>query len=313
MTVKYRLRQIVLLFGDIVILYASLFFALWIRLQFKPSYSLDVVQHLVPFTFVFMVWLFVFFLFGLYDPRTLKNNLAFIRLFCWALTINIGTAVIFFYFVSPEGFAPKTNLAIFAVIFSILFFAWRRFYNRIIGATAPAIRLLLIGNGEEVAELADFITANPQLGYRICHRLGEYETISSIKDILRTERINLIATTHNLKNDSGFTAAVIRNIHLDINVIDTALLYEMLLKKIPVSSLEGAWFIEHLARGPKQINDALIRFCDLLGASLLAIIFSPFMLLATAAISLDSKGPLIYKQKRIGKNGGEFVLYKLRT
>lgn len=45
----------------------------------------------------------------------------------------------------------------------------------------------------------------------------------------------------------------------------------------------------------------------------LAIIFSPVLLLAPIAIKLDSGGPVFYKQRRVGKNGKGFILYKFRS
>ncbi|MBN1263315.1 MAG: sugar transferase [Candidatus Pacebacteria bacterium] len=55
------------------------------------------------------------------------------------------------------------------------------------------------------------------------------------------------------------------------------------------------------------------RVLDLLVAVILAIIFSPFFLIVPVIIKLTSPGPVFYGQKRVGKNGREFTLYKFRS
>lgn len=55
------------------------------------------------------------------------------------------------------------------------------------------------------------------------------------------------------------------------------------------------------------------RFIDIISALVLAIVFLPVWILIPILIKLDSPGPIIYKHKRIGKNGKEFWLYKFRT
>jgi lipopolysaccharide/colanic/teichoic acid biosynthesis glycosyltransferase len=55
------------------------------------------------------------------------------------------------------------------------------------------------------------------------------------------------------------------------------------------------------------------RGLDILGAAILLLIASPFLLLAAIAIKLDDRGPALYRQQRVGRDGEEFGLLKLRT
>lgn len=55
------------------------------------------------------------------------------------------------------------------------------------------------------------------------------------------------------------------------------------------------------------------RLFDVLAAAILLVISSPVLLIAAIAIKLESKGPIIFKQVRLGKNAKEFYIYKFRT
>jgi exopolysaccharide biosynthesis polyprenyl glycosylphosphotransferase len=55
------------------------------------------------------------------------------------------------------------------------------------------------------------------------------------------------------------------------------------------------------------------RAFDLAIASLMVMLLSPVMLAVAVAIKLDSRGPVIFKQQRVGENGKPFWMYKFRT
>ncbi|HYJ22504.1 MAG TPA: sugar transferase [Solirubrobacterales bacterium] len=55
------------------------------------------------------------------------------------------------------------------------------------------------------------------------------------------------------------------------------------------------------------------RVLDLLIAAVALVVLSPFLLAAAIAIKLGSRGPIVYRQRRVGHNGAEFEMWKLRT
>lgn len=55
------------------------------------------------------------------------------------------------------------------------------------------------------------------------------------------------------------------------------------------------------------------RFSDILFCIILLSVLSPLLLIIGLVIKVDSKGPALFKQRRIGRNNQEFVLYKFRT
>ena len=84
-------------------------------------------------------------------------------------------------------------------------------------------------------------------------------------------------------------------------------------KKIPLEAIDEIWFLENLSRAEKRIDEISKRVFDILfslvGLLIIAILF-PFIILF---IKVDSQGPVFYAQKRMGKDGKIFTLYKFRT
>lgn len=68
-----------------------------------------------------------------------------------------------------------------------------------------------------------------------------------------------------------------------------------------------------ISRGSKVYKDSLKREIDFLLSLVGIIVLSPILLILCLAIKIDSKGPVIFKQKRVGKNKTHFYIYKFRT
>lgn len=85
--------------------------------------------------------------------------------------------------------------------------------------------------------------------------------------------------------------------------------------KVPVSSVGDDWI--YLSQGFSSLNNGvaqrLKRSLDVFFAFVLLLMNIPILLLTIALISLTSKGPAVFKQRRVGLNGKEFTIYKLRT
>lgn len=71
--------------------------------------------------------------------------------------------------------------------------------------------------------------------------------------------------------------------------------------------------IESLTKDEKIIYNFSKRILDLLLSLLALVILSPLLLIVAIVIKIESKGPIIFSQKRIGLNGQEFKMYKFRS
>lgn len=321
------MRKITLFIGDIILLYASLAITLLIR--YGDINSEIWLNHFWPFTLVFAIWLIVFFINGLYEIRKVTNDFKFYGRLIQNLFINALLSVLFFYltFGHLSSIKPQTILIILLVIFALLFLAWRRIFYTLISSTTLGNNLAIVGVSKESLLLAEEIINKPQLGYKLkliinpdysqvpekLQVVAISKDISDLKHQLKKYKINTVVTVNNPKYSPEVARYLFEAIELKIQYFNLTDFYEKIAGKIPLSILERNWFLENISQKNHRLSWIIKRFIDLLFSIVLGVISIIFLPFITLIIKLGSKGPLIYKQKRIGLHGKKFTVYKLRT
>ncbi len=305
-----KLKKLILILGDILVLYASLYFALLLR--YKESFNYELWQmHLAPFTFIYLIWIFVFYLAGLYDPKVTKNNFKFYSILSKAVVISVLISAVVFYLATFLSITPKTILALDALIFLILFAAWRQVYNNFIKSPALSKKITFLGNSKEIQELKSIINSNPQLGYNIAEFYGE---LKDLPFFIEKEGVDIIVHQSNANlNEQELTDILYSLLPFGITAYDLPKFYSEITRKIPVSSIGRTWFLENLLENEKGLYEHAKRILDIVFALVLGVVSLPFFPFIALAIRLESKGPAFYWQKRIGKNEKIFDLLKFRT
>jgi len=308
------LKSFLFFVADVVALYAALFITLLIRYG-GSFYGEFWDAHAVPFTIIFILWIIVFYIAGLYDLRRLRNNLDFLKTLFLCLGVNAALAVLLFYLIPVFGIAPKTNLLIFIVVFAFIEVFWRRFLNRAMTFGEAPNKVLIIGDGAIGEEVKKAIAETPQLGYAIKEELDEktaYASPQEVKTIARREGVNLIVISHKLKHEPALVAVLYELFAAGVAVTDLVTFYELIMRKVPLSGVQETWFLENIEQ-QVSFYDPLKRASEFIGALALGIILLPFEIIIALLVALTSRGPIIYKQVRVGEKGKEFTLYKFRT
>lgn len=307
-------KSFILFVGDIIVLYAALFLTLFIRYgggfweQFEDA-------HAVPFTIVFVVWLLVFYIAGLYDLRRLRNNLDFFKTLALSLISNAVIAALLFYFVQSFGIAPKTNLFIFIVVFAVIELYWRRLFNRLTDSGEAPNRVVLVGNGPTTAETELTIAENPQLGYAVVAHLTEEAATrapASLSGLVQENRANLVVVPRSVKRKGALTQTLYELFGKGVAIVDLDTFYEIVMRKVPLGDVEETWFLENIENAAK-FYDQFKRAIEFLFAIALGLVLLPFEILIALIVVLTSSGPAIYRQARVGAHGDTFMLYKFRT
>lgn len=321
---NHRIKKIILFLGDVLLLYGALFATLYIRQYFQTDRIL-VERHIIPFTIIFAFWLIFFGAFGLYDLRLMKNSKIFLYRLLKAIAASIVLTILFLYVLPFFEIEPRRNLFLLAIFATVLIFLWRYLFNLLI-VRAPASRVIFVGVNKETVDLVDFLLKNPQLGQRPVAFIaanGEepssslplplYTLQQDLAHVVRDLGADVIAISSELKENKTLVKVLFQVIPLGISVTEFPKLHEMHTGKIPLSLIQEVWFLENLVGIKKRFYEFFKRGLDMVVAVLLGIPTSFLLPLIALAIKLDSKGPIFYRQKRVGRNGREFGVFKYRS
>lgn len=305
------MKRINLFLLDIIALYGALVITLLIRYRDNFGYQYGV--HLLPFLFIFTLWLFIFYITNLYDLGFLRNNLDFYSGIFRAIITTSAISVIFFYLIPIFQITPKTNLAIFTTLFSGIVIGSRTLINKA-NASGSKKPLLIVGVNNQSLELAKFIEENPQLGYELKYLMDlTKEGVKNVDQIIRQEKINTVVISPETYQVPQIIDTFYRSLENRVTFRNLSSFYEQITNKVPLGAINQVWFLENLTEGSKKTYEEMKRFFDLVFALILGTIILPFIPLVALAIKASSSGPVLYMQKRVGQNGKNFEIVKFRT
>ncbi len=140
-------------------------------------------------------------------------------------------------------------------------------------------------------------------------------TSQNILDLIEDKSIPevILAITHDVSSSLFRSLMDCKELGVDISLMTE--LYEEITGRIPIEHIGDNWFVSlPMDSAETSVFYAYFsRIFDLFSALIGLILLMPFFPLIALAIYLDSPGPIFYKQRRVGKGGKEFDLFKLRT
>ena len=252
-----------------------------------------------------------------------------------ANTVGIGLVMISFFMLSTsvDGVVDfsRTLILLFYVLNMILTFLYRmlvrKFLYFIRRKGNNLKHVILVGYSRAAEAYLDRIASNPQWGYVVHGILDDHVprgtlyrgvkvlgSLGNLEYILPENKMDEIAITLSLEDydslehivDLCERAGVHTKFIPDYGSLFPSRPYTEDLMGLPVINiryvpLSNTW------------NALMKRLVDIFGSIFCIILFSPVMLLAAIGTRVTSKGPIIYKQTRIGLHSKPFTMYKFRT
>lgn len=316
MSLLNRKEPLVLFLGDLGSFVGALWLSLWIRNLEVPSADLF-LTHLLPFGLLFILWILVFYIAGLYEKHTviLKSKLP--SILANTQIANSILAVIFFYFIPFFGITPKTILFIYLLVSFVLILSWRIYGYFLIGQGRPT-NAILIGSGEEMKELLEEVNNNSIYNIKFLSsvdlsRADEKGFWDEIISHIYSEDVSVIAIDLANKNVEPVLPHLYNLIFSKISFIDMHKIYEDIFDRVPLSLLNHNWFLENISTRPRGGYDALKRLMDIVIS--ITLLFIPMLLypFIFVAMKLEDGGPIFTQQDRIGHNNHMIRILKFRT
>jgi len=320
-----KFKKIILLIGDVGILYLSLYLTLLIRYWTKPTSELW-SSHVGPFTIIFVAWLLIFYILNLYNLNIAANNANFFRQTGKGLLIAGLLSIALFYLMPQISIAPKRNLLICVIIFAVLFFLWRQFFNWSLKSYLPKNNIAFIGLNNQVLELIKELKQKPHLGFNVAFvvddknpgqkNIGEipvFNDVSRLYSLISSKNITNIILTSDPHQSEELRTILFSCLPLKISYTSLPNFYENITGRVPIESINQMWFLENLSEGGKFWFDMAKRICDFILALFIFLITLILWPLIGAIIKIESKGPVFFRQKRVGRNNQLFNIIKFRT
>jgi len=265
------------------------------------------------------------YLADLYDARLMlgRRELAARLLLAFFPTALLGAALAFA--LPAFRFGRFAFLIIVALVPTGLLLtrtAWAHFHNAqplservlVMGVSRAAGDILkLQSTGSHPFTALGFLDDSPDAHDRLpdgAELLGKGKDLLSIVDELHPDCV--IVSLSDMRG--AFPAQDLLECRLrGIRVEDWPTFYEKQTGKILLTELRPSWLIFSDGFVKTQITQMQKRAVDAFLSSVGLLVALPVMALVALAIKLDSKGPVLFRQERVGQRGRIFVLYKFRS
>lgn len=262
--------------------------------------------------FIFLIFIFIKFIFGQLDFYAerfrLKNifvNFSIDTIFAFVFFIFLRKLEIFYVFGAVfifQSIFRKIISSIYMKKKNVLIFGSNHIENNIQQDIINSLDYNYIG----------YISNNKSRATK--YLIGNYD---EMEKIIKENKVDLLVIVKDMQSPS-FKKYLKRLFELKVNglkVLSYEIFNEEIQKKIDASKIDEEWLLQ--SNGFDILNDGMQknmkRGADLVIATTLMILLSPVALIAAILIKLESKGPIIFKQVRIGENMVPFKVYKFRS
>src|SRR6058998_1990231 len=191
---------------------------------------------------------------------------------------------------------------------------------RIVRRTPASARTILIGTARECADLANRSAFAPRGDHLV---LGVVDTapipspaalggLIELPILLQEQSVETVVICGHL-SDAELHDVVDQSITAGCHVFSVPRTFEVAGVQPNVVWKRGQPLVELTAQTLKAQQFAIKRVADIVGAALGLIVLFPFLLAAAAVIKLESRGPVLFRQRRTGIGGRPFEILKFRT
>lgn len=324
---KYFNRLHVLL--DALIIAASYGLS-WVIKFYDDSVTMMNHMYIIGLLCIIPMYLILYAVFNVYSPKRVQTMKEEIGNIVKSNTMGLVIFIMALYMLHQPHFS-RQMMFIFYVINNVAEIIFRNcirwVLRKIRNRGFNQKHILLVGYSRAAEGYIDRIKTNPQWGYHIMGILDDNVTegtkyrgeqvigkIKLLQNMLSENELDEIAITLGIAEYSKLEDIVAicekSGVHTKFipdynNFIPTRPYTEDLLG-LPVINIR---------RVPLNggFNRFIKRVSDIVGSFLLIILFSPVMLVVALAVRFSSKGPVIYKQERVGLHNRNFVMYKFRS
>jgi exopolysaccharide biosynthesis polyprenyl glycosylphosphotransferase len=332
-----RLQKIILFVADVFTINAA-----WtLYYLFRVKSGLLVVSaepdFLLPMSVISLFWVLLFFTVGLYRPWYAASRFDEVALLF--KTLILGSIILFFaIFIDDEGTPPGTNSRLLIAVYWAFMFVMvgsgrmllRGVQRQMLIAGIGAHNTLIVGSPVRSRELYDEVAKYPALGYRVmgivrlektgkkkhASRNAGLRPLGSLDDlsaIIKRHEIREVLVALDSKDHNRLLDIMARCAGHPVGMKIVPDLYDIISGQARTNQIYGFPLIEISPLRIAPWEESAKRMLDVGVSAVVLIVGLPLWLLIAIAILVESPGPVLYRQERVGKEGEHFHIIKFRS
>ena len=325
------LEKILLILNDFLMIN----FAFFIWCIFRGTLGLYAEANFIFTLIIFCYWFFLFFFFGLYRSWYAQSRFdEFVAIF---KTVSIGALIGFVLTMDIRidlSTTPSFSRILFVVYWVLLIFfistgriILRTTQRKLLEAGVGRRKTLIVGWSEKARELFDTVNEHKALGYDIVGFVGlekrsanlSYKncsvigTVKELPKIVKEQNIEEILIALKESSPKKVIDVISQCDGLSVNLKVLPDLYDIVMGYGRTDQLYGLPLIEIMPQMMRPWERKIKRIIDVCVSLFVLIGFLPLWILIAILIKLESRGPILFKQKRVGQDSKIFTIYKFRS
>lgn len=325
---QLKIRMMLLLLAEACLLYGSMMAAVYVRFsEIDARYELITRHGFSKALLATAFCLGAFYFYDLYDFVVMHDRRELVLRLIQALGIA-WVALAGVFYALPQMMIGRGVSLISLPLALCLMVGWRLLIHWVMGHPDFGERVLIVGTSPMAVEMAKEIHERRDAGYRVVgftssdpEMLGKSMFNPSViglnaqlEQIVKNEKIDRIVVAMAQRRGQFPTQQLLHlSLSGHVHIEEGAAFYERLTGRVQLDLVRPSWLIfdgpGRQARFSNVVRTLVHRGVALVGA----ILSLPLVIVTTILIKLDSRGPILYKQERVGKNGRAFPVFKFRS
>lgn len=325
---RLNARTVLLILAEAAVVFGALMVAVYLRFGSEGApYELIERQGFLKAGLATFFCLTAFYLFDLYDFVVMHDRRELVLRLVQALGLAwMALALMFYAF--PQLMIGR-GVALLALPLALaLMISWRVSIHWFLGHPDFGERILIVGSGNLAVEVAREVLERPDAGYRIVGFVGTDSELlgkslinprviavtSELAQVVKRENIDRIVVAMGERRGQLPTEELLRlSLAGIVSIEEGASFSERVTGRVSLNMLRPSWLIFSGRGRQARISGITRNVVHRLVALIGAFLSLPIVLLTAILIKLDSKGPVFYRQERVGENGRPFTLLKFRS
>ena len=325
---RLKARTILLLLVEAMLLFGGLVIAVYVRMgAIDGGDALINRSGFYKAALATVFCLTSFYFFDLYDFVVMRDRRELVLRLLQALGLAWVALALTFYALPQVMIGRGVTLISLPLALSLMV-GWRLSIHWILGHPELGERILIVGSGPFAVEIAKETLQRKDVGFRVVGFVDNDPALvgkslinpkvigltSELASLVKRENIDRLVVAIGDRRGQFPTQELLKlSLSGDVTIEESAAFYERLTGRVLLDMIRPSWLI-FSSRGRRartnEISRAVMHRAIALVGAILAL---PIAIVTAMLIKLDSRGPILYKQERVGKNGRTFKLMKFRS